>query len=208
MGILYKTLPKGGLTHNDGPVIVLQGAAYNLRGRGRSAANQHREGYLRIKRGIQGFEVPVPVTDFSFGADDQFVFRNENVADIHCFVEQATRISPQVKDEALQLVVCFQGFIGLAYIFSGIACKLGKLDVADGVIDHSVEGYIFNFYFFALYFDELILQKTFAPDKQLNASTRIAFKEFTGIFHFHLACRLTIDFNNQVTGLQPGFESR
>src|SRR5690606_11461479 len=68
---LYRALAEAVGTHDHRPATVLQGTGNDLRGRGRTAVDQHHQGHITAGVGGRGIEAQLAVGQPALGVDDK-----------------------------------------------------------------------------------------------------------------------------------------
>ena len=123
---LHQAFAKGGLADDEGAVVVLQGAADNLRGRSRSAVDHHHDGKALAAVAVRRCIIPVWKGAPAL-ADDALPLGEQMVADLDRLVEQSAGIAPQVEDQPLQVAKAVDG---LAHFGGRRLLELRQMDVA------------------------------------------------------------------------------
>ena len=124
---LHQAFAKGGFAHNQRPVMVLQSARNDLRGRSRVTVHQHDD---REDMSAVAMRGRVHLVGISASAlrNDRLPLGQQVVANLDRLTEQPAGITTQVKDQSLQVREVVDRFIH----FPGrCLLELGEVNVAD-----------------------------------------------------------------------------
>ena len=114
--LLHEALAVGALPHDDGAVVVLQRAARNFGGRGRTEVSQYDQGRGGIERVVSGFVFVIALLGLSFPAHYLLAARQEEVDRFHCLIDHAARIAAKVEYKGFRPLL-FQVHDGAAHFF-------------------------------------------------------------------------------------------
>ena len=133
---LDRALAETAFTHDQGTVMVLQGAGNDFRSRSRTGVDQHND--RQPASGIAALgEIALDIGFFPPALRDDFPARQEHIGNRNGFIEQTARIGPQVEHIAERLLA--QGLVdsgnGGGNIGTGLAGETVDADHADLVLD-------------------------------------------------------------------------
>ena len=86
--VLYQAFAEGTLSDDDTPVVVLDGAGEDFAGRGAAAVDEDGQGDLLVDGLVGGGIQVIGVLCLAFGRHHGFAFRNEEVDNIDCLIEE------------------------------------------------------------------------------------------------------------------------
>ena len=221
---LHRALAEGAGAHDDGALVILQGARHDFGGRGRSAVHQHHHRHLfhAIRQVFQiidlhrtqivftaGGQPHLGVVGTALGIHHQAVGLDESRRHRHRAIEQTARVVAQIEDQPLQrrLVVLVQLAQGLGQQLAGVLLELRHAHIAVAVFQ--------QLGFDAADLDDRPRQRqhdglvdALARDGELDRRPRLAAHALDRIVQGHALHRGIVELDDQIAGLDPGLEGR
>ena len=102
----------------------------------------------------------IPLFHLSFRAYNQGTFRQEEIGNLHCLIQQSSPVTAKIKNKGLRSAV-FQIHDRTSHVICSLISESGKIDIPNLVIQHSIVRYTGDLYDFP---KNPFLQRLFFPD--------------------------------------------
>ena len=128
--VLHQSLAEAALAYDHGAVEVLQAAADNLAGRGRSSVNDDGQRYIGVLGLHTGIALDVFGSNLALGLHHEGAAGNPYVDNVDSLVHQAAAVAAQVENNTAHgWILLLEAHKSFANILGGVGGKLVELDI-------------------------------------------------------------------------------